>query len=74
MELAVSKAKRAGWRGDYPIGAVITRNAGRREWSLRTPVTAQKLADQASNTWSWKPSSSSTPRKKQMSDDPAYQQ
>jgi tRNA(Arg) A34 adenosine deaminase TadA len=48
MELAVSKAKRAGWRGDYPIGAVITRNAGRREWSLRTPVTAQKLADQAS--------------------------
>ncbi len=25
MELAVAEAKRAGDRGDYPIGAVITR-------------------------------------------------
>ncbi len=31
MELAVSEAKRAGDRGDYPIGAVITRLTGRRE-------------------------------------------
>src|SRR5882757_5292227 len=31
MELAVTEAKRAGDRGDYPIGAVITRLTGRRE-------------------------------------------
>ena len=31
MELAVSEAKRAGDRGDYPIGAVITRLTGRGE-------------------------------------------
>ena len=31
MELAVSEARRAGDRGDYPIGAVITRLTGRRE-------------------------------------------
>ena len=31
MELAVSEAKRAGDRGDYPIGAVITRLTDRRE-------------------------------------------
>ena len=31
MELAVSEAKRAGDRGDYPIGAVITRVTGRGE-------------------------------------------
>jgi tRNA(adenine34) deaminase len=31
MELAVSEAKRAGDRGDYPIGAVITRLIGRSE-------------------------------------------
>jgi tRNA(Arg) A34 adenosine deaminase TadA len=31
MELAVAEAKRAGDRGDYPIGAVITRLTGRRE-------------------------------------------
>jgi len=31
MELAVSEAKRAGDRGDYPIGAVITRLTGSRE-------------------------------------------
>jgi len=31
MELAVAEAKRAGDRGDYPIGAVITRLAGGRE-------------------------------------------
>jgi tRNA(Arg) A34 adenosine deaminase TadA len=31
MELAVSEAKRAGDRGDYPIGAVITRLTGGRE-------------------------------------------
>ncbi len=31
MELAVAEAKRAGDRGDYPIGAVITL------WSAKTP-------------------------------------
>jgi tRNA(adenine34) deaminase len=31
MELAVAEAKRAGDRGDYPIGAVITRVTGKRE-------------------------------------------
>jgi tRNA(adenine34) deaminase len=31
MELAIAEAKRAGDRGDYPIGAVITRLVGRRE-------------------------------------------
>src|SRR6202795_900467 len=31
MELAIAEAKRAGDRGDYPIGAVITRLEGRRE-------------------------------------------
>jgi tRNA(adenine34) deaminase len=31
MELAVAEAKRAGDRGDYPIGAVITRVMGGRE-------------------------------------------
>jgi tRNA(adenine34) deaminase len=31
MELAVAEAKRAGDRGDYPIGAVITRLIDRRE-------------------------------------------
>src|ERR1051325_705798 len=30
MELAVTEAKRAGDRGDYPIGAVITRVTGKR--------------------------------------------
>jgi tRNA(Arg) A34 adenosine deaminase TadA len=31
MELAILEAKRAGDRGDYPIGAVITRRTGSRE-------------------------------------------
>ena len=31
MELAVAEAKRAGARGDYPIGAVVTRLTGKRE-------------------------------------------
>jgi len=31
MDLAIAEAKRAGDRGDYPIGAVITRVVGRRE-------------------------------------------
>src|ERR1700726_3479991 len=31
MELAVAEAKRAAARGDYPIGAVITRLTGKRE-------------------------------------------
>ena len=31
MELAIAEAKRAGDRGDYPIGAVITRLVGKRE-------------------------------------------
>src|SRR5262249_62422559 len=31
MELAVAEAKRAGDRGDYPIGAVITRVVSGRE-------------------------------------------
>lgn len=31
MELAVAEAKRAADRGDYPIGAVITRLLGKRE-------------------------------------------
>jgi tRNA(adenine34) deaminase len=31
MELAIAEAKRAGDRGDYPIGAVITRVIGKRE-------------------------------------------
>jgi len=31
MELAIDEAKRAGDRGDYPIGAAITRVIGRRE-------------------------------------------
>jgi tRNA(Arg) A34 adenosine deaminase TadA len=31
MELALAEARRAGDRGDYPIGAVITRLTGKRE-------------------------------------------
>ena len=31
MQLAIDEAKRAGDRGDYPIGAVITRVIGKRE-------------------------------------------
>jgi tRNA(adenine34) deaminase len=31
MQLAIDEARRAGARGDYPIGAVITRLVGRRE-------------------------------------------
>jgi tRNA(adenine34) deaminase len=31
MQLAIAEAKRARERGDYPIGAVITRVAGKRE-------------------------------------------
>jgi tRNA(adenine34) deaminase len=31
MELAIAEARRAGERGDYPIGAVITRLTGKRE-------------------------------------------
>jgi tRNA(adenine34) deaminase len=31
MELAIAEAKRAGDRGDYPIGAVITSLVGKRE-------------------------------------------
>jgi tRNA(adenine34) deaminase len=31
MELAIAEAKRAGDRGDYPIGAVITRVTGKSE-------------------------------------------
>ena len=31
MQLAIAEAKRARDRGDYPIGAVITRLTGRRE-------------------------------------------
>jgi tRNA(Arg) A34 adenosine deaminase TadA len=31
MQLAIMEAKRARDRGDYPIGAVITRLTGRRE-------------------------------------------
>ena len=31
MQLAVAEAKRAGDRGDYPIGAVITRITEGRE-------------------------------------------
>jgi tRNA(adenine34) deaminase len=31
MELAITEAKRAGDRGDYPIGAVITRVSGKSE-------------------------------------------
>ena len=31
MELAIAEAKRAGDRGDYPIGAVITQVIGKRE-------------------------------------------
>ncbi len=31
MQLAIAEAKRAGDRGDYPIGAVITRVTGRTE-------------------------------------------
>lgn len=31
MQLAIDEAKRAGERGDYPIGAVVTRLVGRRE-------------------------------------------
>jgi len=31
MELAIAEARRAGERGDYPIGAVITRLVGKRE-------------------------------------------
>jgi tRNA(adenine34) deaminase len=31
MEMAIDEAKRAGDRGDYPIGSVITRRTGKRE-------------------------------------------
>jgi len=49
MELAVAEAKRAGDRGDYPIGAVI--NAyGQREVVIASAGNRVKLRDQASST------------------------
>ena len=45
MQLAIKEAKRARDRGDYPIGAVITRLTGRRE-----VVIASAGRGQASST------------------------
>jgi len=50
MQLAVVEAKRAGDRGDYPIGAVITRRIGKREVVIASAGNRVKLRDQASST------------------------
>ena len=39
MELAISEAKRARDRGDYPIGAVVTRERRQEKWSSPAPAT-----------------------------------
>jgi hypothetical protein len=57
MQLAITEAKRARDRGDYPIGAVITRLTGRREVVIASAGNRVKTSGQASSTWSWKCSS-----------------
>src|ERR1700674_3629662 len=44
MELAVAEAKRDRNRGDYPIGAVITRLTGRREVFIASAVKRVKTS------------------------------
>src|SRR3977135_2479605 len=44
MELAITEAKRAGDRGDYPIGAVITRVNGRSETIIASARTRGKTS------------------------------
>jgi hypothetical protein len=52
MELAIAEAKRAGDRGDYPIGAVITRVSGKSETIIASAETAKPPAP--SSTLNWK--------------------
>ena len=55
MELAIAEAKRAGDRGDYPIGAVITRLVGKREVVIASAGNRVKIRGRASSTSNSKP-------------------
>ena len=59
MELAIAEAKRAGDRGDYPIGAVITHLTGKREVIVASAGNRVKTSGWSINTSSWKPSNTS---------------
>src|SRR3981189_1927180 len=48
MELAITEAKRAGDRGDYPIGAVITRVTGKSETIIASAGNRVKTSGSSS--------------------------
>ncbi len=50
MQLAIAEAKRAGDRGDYPIGAVITRVTGGREVVIACAGNRVKTSGRVSST------------------------
>lgn len=52
MQLAIAEAKRARDRGDYPIGAVITRVMDGREVVIASAGNRVRLLGQASSMWS----------------------
>jgi hypothetical protein len=52
MQLAIAEAKRARDRGDYPIGAVITRVTDGREVVIASAGNRVKTSGQASSMWS----------------------
>ena len=52
MQLAIAEAKRARDRGDYPIGAVITRVTDGREVVIASAGNRVRLQGQASSMWS----------------------